>query len=101
MFATLPLALLFSVAPWTQAPSAPAPPPERPVVSIIHLPVRPPEPPRPPAPKPVIKNPLAQPHSKLMHLKIREMTIWKGLLKNKTAEGFYQLGSVRLEIANE
>ena len=97
---------LFSLAPWNDA-TVPSPPPGRPVVVIPRPEPRPVPVPSAVAPRPpaaakaaaVESNHAANP--KLVQLKVRETEIWKGLVQKKTPAGFYQLGALRLDIANE
>ena len=98
---------LFSVAPW--ADNTPRPPPAKPVLEIPRAaasaaagptpdkstPLASPSPGAPPAPK----KPATYP--KLAQMKAHESEIWKGLIAHKTPSGFYQLGALRLDIANE
>lgn len=104
---------LASVAPWTEG-ATPSPPPARPVLviprprpegdpSLRPLPVVP-----KPAPAPAAVAPAHEGHKsaaaqfpKLAQLKAHEAEIWKKLLAQKTPAGFYQLGALRLDIANE
>ena len=104
---------LFSVAPWGDA--ATRPPPQKPVLVIP----RPSANARPATPATLraatdaaakavaaVKAAHAHPtgaaaYPKLAALKVRESEIWKGLIKQKTPAGFYQLGALRLDIANE
>ena len=96
---------LFSVAPWTDG-TVPPPPPARPVLVIPRPASTPPPAPVPAAsPSPAAAAPRAPAQkvasTKLQQMKAKEGEIWKGLVARKTPAGFYQLGALRLDIANE
>jgi rare lipoprotein A (peptidoglycan hydrolase) len=109
MLRQLYFALAFSVAPWTETPLRPRhPAPDAaPFVPDIDRPAPMQPPLKTSHPKPPVvhrEEPPPAPrirHTRLMELREQELSIWRGILKTKTAAGFYQLGAVRFELANE
>lgn len=106
MLRLLALTLSFAAAPWS-GPVA-KPPKHAGHKLVIPRPSTTASPAPAASPKPAAPAGKAPDHaghkkvlSKLAQLKAREMEIWKGLLKSKTQAGFYQLGALRLDIANE
>lgn len=96
---------LFSVAPWSEG--AQRPPQVKPVLVLPRTaaPAQPPTPAPAPAkaaaPSHEAHKHAPQSYPKLAAMKAKEAEIWKGLIKQKTPAGFYQLGTLRLDIANE
>lgn len=94
---------LFSVAPWSDTSTRPPPPAHKPVLVIPRAasPATPPVPTVEPRATARPARPRKTAYPKLVGLKKRENEIWKALIARKTPAGFYQLGALRLDIANE